>query len=372
MTVIVSQVQCRHDFYKFIHLPERIHHGHKQWVPPVWSDEKKFFDPLRNIAFQHCDTILMLARRNTKVVGRIMGIIHRSYNQLHNESNARFGFLECYDDPETAHALLKCAENWARSKGMIRMIGPYGFSDKDPQGLLIEGFEHLAMIASNCNYPYLVNLLENEGYTKEVDCLAFRLPLNFTLPEKHRLIYERILRNDRYKVTGFSSRKELKPYIIPILMAMNECYKDIYGFIPMEEQEMKEFAGRYLPILDPAFVKVVTRYDEILGFVVGLPNISRGLKKSNGYLWPVGIFHILLSMKKTKQIDLMLGGIKPQYQGLGLDLLMGINLIDTARTAGFEQMEVHLILETNYKMLAEVLKLNADPHKRFRVFQKAL
>ncbi|MGB4204808.1 MAG: hypothetical protein WBJ84_04220 [Bacteroidales bacterium] len=372
MTVVVSEVKSRRDYSEFIHLPEKIHRGHEQWVPPVWNDERAFFNPSKNIAFQHCDTILLLARRNSEVVGRIMGIIHRSYNQLHNESNVRFGFLECYDDQETAHALLQAVENWGRSKGMTRIIGPYGFSDKDPQGLLVEGFEHLAMIASNCNYPYLVKLVENEGYSKEIDCFAFRLPMDFKLPEKHRLIYERVQKSTRYKILEFTSRWQLKPYIVPILRVMNKCYQDIYGFIPMEEKEMKEFANRYLPILDPKFVKVATLQEEVIGFVVGLPNISRGLQKSGGYLWPFGLFHILRAMKKTKQIDLMLGGVKPGYQGLGLDLLMGFKLVDSAKAAGFEQIEVHLILETNYKMLAEVLRLNADPHKRFRVFQKAL
>jgi GNAT superfamily N-acetyltransferase len=291
---------------------------------------------------------------------------------LNFEKNSLFGFIECYDDQEIAHALLQTIENWGKRKGMERMIGPYGFSDKDPQGLLIEGFEHLGMIASNCNYPFLVTLVENEGYTKEVDCLAFRLPVNFAIPEKHRLIYERALRNNRYEVREFQSRSQLKPLVVPILRVMNECYKDIYGFIPMSEKEMKDFAARYLPILDPRFAKIIVVKDEILGFVIGLPSISRGLQKSGGYLWPFGIIHILRSMKKTKKIDLMLGGVKPEYQGLGLDLLMGFKLLDSAKAAGFEQIEVHLILETNYKMLAEVLRLNAEPHKRFRVFQKNL
>lgn len=372
MSLIIRQVHSKNDLRQFIFLPASIHKNHPQWVPPIWMDEKKFFNPRKNKAFAHCDTILLLALRDGQAVGRIMGIVHRDYNRLRNEKNGRFGFLECFDDPEVAGALLDKVEQWARNLGMTRMIGPYGFSDKDPQGLLIEGFEHMAVIASNCNFPYLVNLMEQAGYSKEIDCLVFRLPVNVEIPEAHRRIYERAARNESLEVVGFTTRKQLKPWIIPILKLMNECYAEIYGFVPLTEKEMQDFAGRYMPVIDPRCVKIVLRKNELLSFVVGLPNFSRGLQKSGGYILPFGIFHILRAMKRTKQLDLMLGGVKPSCQGLGLDLLMGFKLLDSAKATGFEQIEVHLILETNYKMLAEVQKLNAVPHKRFRVFQKAL
>lgn len=372
MKLIIKQVQSKQDLSQFIFLPATIHKNHPQWIPPIWMDEKVFFNPEKNKAFAHCNTILLLALKDEKPVGRIMGIVHRDYNALRNEKNCRFGFLECFDDPEVSTALLNKVEQWGREQEMTRMIGPYGFSDKDPQGLLIEGFEHLAVIASNCNHPYLVSLLEQAGYSKEIDCLAFRLPVNVEIPEVHRRIYERAARNESLEVVDFSTRKQLKPWIIPILELMNECYADIYGFIPLTAKEMKDFAGRYMPVIEPRFVKIVVRNNELLSFVVGLPNFSRGLQKSGGYILPFGIFHILRSMKRTKQLDLMLGGVKPSCQGLGLDLLMGFKLLDSAKSAGFEQIEVHLILETNYKMLAEVQKLNAIPHKRFRVFHKDL
>ncbi len=370
MAVAVSEVKGSSDYRKFVHFPALAHKNHPQWVPPVWQDEYAFFNPKKNPAFKDCDTILLLARRGSKVTGRVMGIVHHAYNSKSDEKTARFGFLECYEDAETCHALLHTVEQWAAGLGMNRIIGPYGFSDKDPQGLLVEGFEHTGMIASNCNHPYLVQLVENEGYEKEVDCMAFMLPLNFEMPEQHHRIYERVSKSGQYRVLEFASRKQLKPYIVPILQLMNECYSNIFGAVPMSEREMKEFADRYLPILDPRFVKVVAQNGEILSFVVGLPSIAEGLQRSKGYLWPFGVFHILRAMRKTRKLDLMLGGVKPSHQGRGLDLLMGFKLLDAAKAAGFEAMEVHLVLETNYKMLAEVVRLNAKPHKRFRVFWK--
>ncbi len=372
MQIIIKQVESKREYSTFIHLPFKIHKDHSQWVPPVIMDERAFFDSKRNKSFAHCDTILLLAYRGKEAVGRIMGIIHNSYNALKNETNGRFGFLECYNDPEVARALLQAIEKWALQYGMTRMIGPYGFSDKDPQGFLIEGFEHIALIASSCNHPYMIELVEQNGYSKEVDCLAFRLPVDFEVPDSHRKIFERTLRNNNLIVIEFSKRKELVPWVPSILALMNECYADIYGFIPLDEKEKKAFADRYLPIIDPRFVKLITKNNELVAFFIALPNFSKGLQKSRGYLFPVGIFHIMQSMKRTKQLDLMLGGVKPVNQGLGLEVLMGFKMKESAQNAGFEKIEVHLILETNYKMLAEIHKLNAQPHKRFRVYQKAL
>lgn len=373
MTLTIREVTTPADFRDFIFLPAQIHKNHQEWIPPVWMDEKAFFDPNRNKSFAHCDTMMLIALRNEKVVGRIMGIIHHTYNQLRNINDGRFGFLECYNDAETASLLLKTIEDWAREKGMHRLVGPYGFSDKDPQGFLIEGFSHQAMIASNCNFPYMIDLVTNAGYSKEIDCIAFKLPITTEIPELHRQIYERAARNKKTRVLGFSSRKEIKKWIIPVLKLMNECYSELYGFVPLNDEEMTEFAERYLPVLDPRFLKIVLNCeDELLSFVVALPNFGRGLQRSKGFLFPFGFFHILWSMKRSHQLDLMLGGVKPVHQGTGLEVLMGLHLVEEARKAGFQHMEVHLILETNHKMLGEMYKLSATPHKRFRVFCKQL
>ncbi|HSW67728.1 MAG TPA: hypothetical protein VLH16_04040 [Bacteroidales bacterium] len=373
MTLIIREVKTPGDFRDFIFLPAKIHKHHNEWIPPVWMDEKAFFDPLRNKSFTHCDTLMLIALRNGQVVGRIMGIIHHTYNQIRNIQDGRFGFLECYNDAEAAHILLKTIEEWALSKGMKRLVGPYGFSDKDPQGFLVEGFGHRAMIASNCNFPYMIDLVTDAGYSKEIDCIAFKLPISTEIPELHRQIYERAARNTKTRVVGFSSRKEIKKWIRPVLELMNECYTELYGFVPLNDAEMTEFAERYLPILDPRFLKIVLNSNEqLLSFVVALPNFSKGLQRSKGFLFPFGFFCILWEMKRTRQLDLMLGGVKPAHQGTGLEVLMGLHLVEEARKVGLTEMEVHLILETNHKMLGEMHKLNATPHKRFRVFCKPL
>ncbi len=372
MTVVIKAITDKSDLRKFIYLPAEIHKDHKNWLPPIYLDEWEFFTPSKNKSFSYCDTVLALAYREGKVVGRIMGIINRKYNDLRNEKHARFGYLECWDDPEVSHALLNYVEDWARVKGMHRIIGPYGFSDKDPQGLLIEGFEFTPLISAPCNQKFLVGLVEDEGYEKEVDCLMFRADLTKQVPEFYNKIFNRVNSNSEYKLLEFTRKRDLKPYILPILQLLNESYAHIYGFSPLEEQEMKDFAKRYMPVLDPRFVKAIIHAGQVVAFIIGLPNMSPGIQRSKGRLTPLGLFYIWLSSKSTKQLDLMLGGVKPDHQGRGLEVLMGLKLFDSAKQAQYTSVEVHLVLETNAPMLAQMSKLGALPHKRFRVFQKNL
>jgi GNAT superfamily N-acetyltransferase len=366
------EVKTKRHLRDFIYVPEKIHRGHATWMPPIYMDEWAFFNPKKNHAFSHCDTILLVAYQGKIPVGRIMGIIHHEYNKIHGEKHARFSFLETYDDKPVTFALLTAIEDWARKKGMEKLIGPFGFTDKDPQGLLIEGFEHMPLLVSACNFPYLVNFVEEYGFTKEVDCLVYKYQLNNHLPDVYGRVMQRFNGKPKYRLVEYASKKELRPHVKPILLLINETYKQLYGFFPMSEKEMEEFANRYMAILDPKYVKSIFVDDKPIAFVIGLLNFTKGIQKAKGHLFPLGFWYILRAMKKTKQLDLMLGAVDYQYQGLGLELLMGIKLLETCKKEGLDTLEVHLVLETNTKMLAELQRIDAKIHKRFRVFQKSI
>jgi len=177
MEIQIIKVDTQSKLRTFIHLPEKIHRGHKNWVPPLYMDEWTFFNPDKNRHFSHCDTILILAMKNGEAVGRCMGIVHRAYNQLHNEKSVRFSFIETYNDQEVFHALIGYIADWGRQLGMEKIVGPLAFSDKDPQGFMTEGFEEPIAIATNCNFPYLVELTENEGFVKLTDLVVYKIDI---------------------------------------------------------------------------------------------------------------------------------------------------------------------------------------------------
>jgi hypothetical protein len=371
MTISIHEVKSKSDLRKFIHLPDVIHKNHKNWVPPIYSDEWTFFNSKKNPLFAHCDTILLLATKDNQTVGRIIGIINHKYNKGHNENHGRFCFMETYDDAEIAQLLLTNIENWAREKGMTALVGPLAFSDKDPQGMMIEGFDKPLVIATNGNLPYQPKLIEDFGYTKHRDMFVYKIMIPDKVPPFYQKIFERKINNGKVTAIDVSSRKQLRGYIIPVLTLLNETFKDIYAFTPLSHKEMQEFANRYIYILDPRFVKlVVDDQNNVLAFVIAMPDISEGIKKSKGYLFPFGIFKILNSRKHTKQLNLLLGGIKEEYRNKGLDALMAIKMLEEAKKAKLEYIDSHLTLEVNSKIRAEMERLNGEIYKRYRVYIK--
>lgn len=374
MPIDVREVKTRRDMRAFIYLPEKIHKDQPNWVPPIYMDDWKYFNPKKNKAFGYCQAILLLAYRDERLVGRVMGIVNRRFNEHRKEQLARFGYLETIEDKGVVHALLSRVEEWARGLGMTRIVGPYGFSDQDPEGYLIEGFEHRATIATYYNFPWLPRMVEDEGYIKDIDYYVYKLDVPQEFPEFFQKIFERAQKRGTFVTVEFRKRKELRPWIRPVLGLMNECYTNgnIYGFAPLDDKEMDDLAKRYMPILDPRFIKVVTRDGEPVAFVVGIPDMTAGIQKARGRLLPFGFIHILRAAKKTKQLDLLLGAVKEKYRGMGLDVLMGFRELTSAREAGFEYLDSHHEMESNVKVRAEMERMGGKVYKRFRVFQKNL
>ena len=372
MTITIRKVENKKDLRLFIHLPAEIHKDHSNWVPPLYMDEWEYFNPKKNGLFENCEYVLLLAFKGDKCVGRCMGLISKDYNKSHNENHVRFSNLETYNDPEVFNALVDYVADWGKSFGMDKMVGPLAFSDKDPQGFLIEGYDKPVVIASNCNFPYIVDLTEAAGFTKKVDCVVYQIPIPDETPPLHQKILERAEKqNTNLRLLQFTSRRKLKPLIHPVLELVNKTFVDIYGFIPFNEKEMDDFANKYLFLINPRFVKlIVNEQDEIVALFVAMADISEGIKKSKGYLFPFGIFQIFAAARKTKQINLLLGAIDPRYQGRGLDVWMGLSLVKSARDTGKTVMDSHLELEYNTKVRAEMEKFGGKVYKKFRIFQR--
>jgi len=232
MSLNLIEVKTRPQLKTFIYLPEKLHREQPNWVHPIYRDEWAYFNPKRNRAFSYSDAIMLLAEKDGQVVGRVTGIINHRYNEVRNERTARFGHLESIQDQAVVHTLLSRVEQWAREKDMTRIIGPYGFSDQDPEGFLVKGFENRATIATYYNFEWLPEMVEKEGYIKDIDYFVYKIDVPREIPEIYTRIAERILKKGNFKILEFKKRKEIKPWIRPILSLMNETYieSNIYGY----------------------------------------------------------------------------------------------------------------------------------------------
>lgn len=354
---------------EFVFLPEKLPHR-AQWVPPIYSDDMALFDPKKNLALRYCDVRLILAYRDRRPVGRIAGIINRRANSFRNENHARFGFLESGDDPEITAALLSEIESWARANGADSLIGPMGFTDQDPQGMLVEGFETMPLIATNYNSPELPRIVEGLGYTGKVDYLCYRVDIPERMPESHRRIAGRV--GQGFRLLEFRKKKELRPFIRPILSLMNETYAHLHGFAPLDPDEQDHLAARYMSFLEPDLIKGVEKDGQVVGFFIAMPDISPGIKRAKGRLFPFGFVHILKELRRSEDLVLLLVGIHKDMRGRGLDALMAMALYESARYRGMKRAFFHQELEDNRMVVAETLRVGAVPYKRARIYQKAL
>jgi hypothetical protein len=372
MSTEIRDVKTRPELRAFIRLPYEIHRGHARWVPPLLSEEWHFYQPATNRAFSYSDTMMALAYDGGRPVGRIMGIINHRYNKAKGEQQARFAGLECRDDPELAQSLLRRVEDWARAQGMARVIGPIGFTDQDPQGLLIEGFDHEPSIGTYYNFTFLPGLVENAGYEKEMDYAVYRVDLPEEVPEFYRKIASRAVRKDVCRLPEFTRRAELKPYILPVLRLMNHCFQELYGYSALDEGEMADLARRFLPILDPRFVKIALKGEDVIGFNIAMPNLAEGFRRAKGRLFPLGFLKIMRAARRTKQLDSLVGGIRSDFRDRGVDAVIGCATMAAAIEAGFKFVDTHHELEYNRKVRGEMERLGGEVYKRFRIYRKYL
>lgn len=368
----VQIVNTKQQLRQFVRLPAQLHRNDSGWIPPIFHDDQK---RLHSFLFEDTngyEMILAIFWSRGEPVGRIAGIINKHHNQKEGLQQARFGFIDLVDDTAVSEAMFSFVEQWAREQGQEQLVGPMGFTDQDPEGLLIEGFEHTPSLATYANAPYLVKLVDCSGYKKEVDYLTYKVEIEPELLTRYQHIGDRLLSKNRYQVVEFESRWKLKNYVVPILQLMNKTFEPLYGFMPLSEEEMEKLAKRYIPILDPRFVKVVAKDEEVVGFIIAMPNIIPGLRRSGGKLLPFGWFDIWKASRRSRQLDLMLGGIKKEFRGRGVDTLLGIAMLESAQKNGMERIDSHHILESNRLMRDEMTRWGGTIYKRHRIYRKNL
>lgn len=371
--IAIMEVTGKPMLRRYIYLPALLYKDYSNWVPPVYIDEWKFHNPNTNAALAYAEVKRWIAMVDGKPVGRIMGIIHHKYNERQGEKAVRFFQLDCINDRNVSQTLINTVADWGRQKGMNQIIGPYGFSDKDPQGLQVEGFEHLPVIATPTNPPYLQQLVEAEGFEKKLDCVSYSIKVPGQIPSLYEKIHERICRNNQLRLLEFTAKRQFKQWIIPVFRLVNETFTPLYGFSPMSETEMKNMAAQYMPVLDPDFVKVVVNEsNELVAFAVALPDMSLGIQKAKGKIFPFGFIHLLAAARRATQLNMMIGAIKQTHRGIGLNVLMGTAILKAAIRRKFKTIDSHLVLETNTAMCGEYEKLGGKVYKRYRIYRKSL
>lgn len=376
MSIQIKPVSTGKEMSTFVRFGNRLYKGNKYYVPSMPMDDLNTLNPKKNGAFDFSEAQCFLAYRDGEVVGRVAAIINHKANESWGVKQVRFGWIDFIDDLEVSAALLDAVEKFGRERGMTQIVGPLGFTDFDPEGMLVEGFDRLSTMALIYNYPYYPEHMKKHGYYKETGWVEYRITLPEQMPEKH-VKYAEIIKK-RYnlkirKMTRSQIRKER--YGHKLFQLINDTYCVLYGYSLLSEKQIDQYVDMYLSIVDTKMLTFVeNEHGELVAAGISIPSLSEALQKCNGEIFPFGWWHLLKAMywKKPDTLDLLLIGIRPDYQNKGVNSLVFVDLFDNYKKLGFKYAETNANLETNIKVQAMWDPFEKELHKRRWVFGKEL
>lgn len=376
MAVEIKQITTFRDLKKFVRFGNDFYKDCEYFCPQLISDELNIFNLKVNPAHEVCEHVLYMAYRDGKAVGRIAGIINHAANARWNVKHVRFGWIDFIDDQEVSFALLDAVAAWGKSKGMEKINGPVGFTDFDHQGLLLEGYDHLAPMASLYNYPYYVRHMEAYGLVKEADWIEFQIDPQTELPERFVRMDKIVRERTKVRVDKVKTVKELvQKYGTQYIDVIDVAYQKLYNFQPLTDRQKKYYCDNYFPMLNFDFVTVVVNEkDEVVGVGVGMPDVSNALRKCKGRLFPFGWYHLLkaLRAKQIEAFDLLLIAVRPDYQDKGLNAVIIADQHPYFIKYGIKRVETTSILETNVKNQTHWTMFPHKIHKRRRAYLKEI
>ncbi len=375
MDIVIKEVRNQKDLKTFVKVPFGILRGSPNWVPPLIHDEMETFDPKKNPAYENADSRLFIAYRNDRPVGRIAAILSRAANRKYGTRNLRFGWLDAIEEESVFRALLGAVEAWAGTLGMETITGPHGFVDFDPNCMLVEGYDKLCTQSGNYNPPYYPAMVEKCGFRKDIDYVEFltTIPTRTGIPAKLLNLADRVMERGKFRLIDFRNKKHLMQRAPELFHLLDETFEEIYGTVPLTPRQIDYYVKKYIPYIDKELIKVVVNEkDEMIGFMITMPSLSRALQKSGGKLFPFGWIPIMRALRHNDVVEFMLAGVRKSYRGQGVDLLMVIELGKTLHKKGFRVAESNQELETNTKIQAQWKYFNPVQHKRRRIFKKQI
>lgn len=371
MSITIKEATTKKDIKTFMEFANLLYKDESRYVHPLLSDEMKSANPKHNLSLEFCDTILLLAYKDNKVVGRIRGLVNHKYNSKNDHLHVRFNHFDFINDFEVSKALFDSVEKWGKEKGMTQMNGPIGFNDLEKQGALIEGFEHEGMFITYYNYPYYLEHFEKLGLVKDVDWVEYQVQIPKEVNPRVTKISNRLLERNNYRIKHFSSKKELIPFLYKIFDIYNEAFAPLHGVIELTERQIDQYVKQYLPIINLDYLSVIVdKDDNVLAFGLLGPSLNDTMKKIKGRLFPFGFITLLKGLKTTKVLDMYLVAVKPELQGLGLNSILMTEITNNAIRNGISYAETGPELEDNSKVQSQWKNYDATQVRRRRCYIK--
>lgn len=371
--ITIKEVKSKRDAWLFTEFPNKLYKNVKEFVPALSLDERTVFNPKKNPMFEYCDAVRYLAYDGKKIVGRIGGIINHKWNEAYNIKKARFTRIDMIDDINVTKALIDKVTEWAHGFGCETLIGPIGFTDMDRMGLLVEGFDQLNMFITIYTHEYYKDHLEKLGFIKDVDWTEKKITWPTEVSEKVRRGAEIARKRYGYQLIKCDKKKDVFKYIYDAFDMYNVAFNELYGFYPLSSKVMDYYIKQMIALVDLEYLWfVLDKENHVVGFTLIMPSLGPANKKSNGKLFPFGIFRLLRTLKHHDVIDLYFIAIDPKHQGKGLIALMFEDGIKTGMKHGVRYAETGPELELNTAIQNQWKDFEYVEHKRRRCYTKPI
>ena len=379
-SIQIKRVETKKDLKQFIEFHYDLYKGNPYDVPNLYSDEVNTLSKDKNAAFDFCEAEYFLALKEGKIVGRVAAIINHKANEKWKKKDVRFGWIDFIDDIEVSRALFEAVEEYGRKKGMDDIVGPLGFTDMDPEGMLTWGFDKLGTMATIYNYEYYPQHMEKlGGWKKDNDYVEYYLVVPEKSPEKYTKIAEMVEKRYNLHVRKLTKKDIFQGgYGKKLFDLINLTYSDLYGFSELTDRQIDQYVKMYFPFADLNLVTVIedgNKDNQLAGLGITIPSLSRALQKCRrGRLFPFGWWHLLRAIKfhKTDGVDLLLMGFLPEYRSKGANALLFADLIPRYVDYGFKWGETQVEMESNEGVQSQWGPLDPINHKKRRCYRRSL
>jgi len=373
MSIFQIDLANRKQVRDFLNLPPRIYKDIPQWVPPLDGEERARLIPSRYPFYRHSAAAFFLKYRDGIPVGRLAVLDNRLYNDHNHEKTAFFYLFECESDPVSACDLFGSAFDWARSRGLNKILGPKGFTALDGLGLLVKGFELRPALGLPYNPTYYPGLIEAQGLIKAGEIVSGYLGADIQFPERIHELAARIRERRGLRIARFRTRRELRAALNHLKALYNGALEGTSGGTPITDEEIKTLANQMLWFADPNLIKIVMKDDRAVGFLLAYPDISAALQKTKGRLFPFGWATILRELHTTSRININGAGMIEEYRGLGGTAILYSEMFKSVvENPRYQSAEVVQIGLENERMQREMENFGVDFYKIHRTYQKDL
>lgn len=373
MTIEIIEVKTKKQLRDFIKYPNRLYKNDPHYVPELYLSTKWMLTK-KNPFLHHSQIIMFLAKVNNDIVGRIVAIYNKTHLDIYNDNTGFFGFFDAINSIEVADALFKVSSDWLKHKGITRMIGPTNLTTNDPSGFLLKGFEDSPMVLMPYNYEYYNELCLHCGFIKTMDLFSYEVDGRQVI-DKYGNVLKRSLQkmeNSGIKIRPIS-RENFKGDVAQLRIVYNECNKNNWGFVPLNKNEFNAMANDLKMIAPLDLTLLVEKENEIIGFVIAVPDINQALKHlTDGKLFPLGFLKLLWFKRKINNARIMILGVLKNYTGQGIDLVLYQKIKEELNKYKIYKAEACYVFESNKTMNNVLKKIKGKRIKEYRIYSKNL